>query len=325
MRRLSFFTLLFLMAATDAYAQALMPFDPWLEQFKQTAAREGISSAIIEDAFRDIEPDESVVTLDQKQPENKVSLTTYLKNTVNARRIKKGRALMREHHTLLKKVSARYGVQPEYIVALWGVETDFGHYKGDFSVIQSITTLAYEGRRADFFSRELLSALKLMEREKMTSAELQGSWAGAMGDCQFMPSTYLNYAADGNGDGHRDIWNNEADIFASIANYLHGLGWNPKEGWGHRIEVPDDFTMEEADIKHAKSIAEWRARGITYAGGKPLPQSATLRYAMYPGTQEEGAYFVTENYQALLQWNRSRYFATAVGKLADKLREKNHD
>ncbi len=176
-------------------------------------------------------------------------------------------------------------------------------------MIQSLATLAYEGRRA-IFSNQLMAALKILTNEHMAGVDLVGSWAGAMGNCQFMPTTYLEYAADGDGDGRRDIWTNQADIFASIANYLHGLGWRGNEGWGYPVNVPPDFTAEDADIKHAQTLKHWHERGLTRASGKPLPKLDTLRYAMYLA-HREGAYLVTENYQALLQWNRSRYFATA--------------
>lgn len=302
-----------------AHASTDDGFDQWLASFKARAAEQGIPAPVIEDAFAGIEPDDQVVELDRKQPENKVSLQTYLRNTITPRRVRQGKAFMAEHRELLGKISARYHVPPKYIVALWGIESDFGNNKGNFSVVQSLATLAYEGRRADFFANQLMAALKILAKENMPSSDLSGSWAGAMGDCQFMPTTYLDYAADGDGDGKRDIWNNPADIFASIANYLHSLGWQRQTGWGYAVRVPKNFTAAEADIKHAETFKHWRKRGLTYADGKPLPKSQALRYAIYPGAEEDGVYLVTENYQAILQWNRSRYFATAVGMLADQI------
>lgn len=315
------------MAASTTHAQSDEAFARWLADFKAKAAEQGIPAPILEDALTGIEPDEQVVTLDQKQPENKITLTKYLSNTLPDRRIAKGKRMMAEYHDTLHAIGKKYGVQPKYIVALWAIESDYGNNKGEFSVIQSLATLAYEGRRAEFFGKELMAALRVLERERMRSDELSGSWAGAMGDCQFMPSTYLNFAADGNGDGKRDIWNSPPDIFASIANYLHSLGWNPKQGWGRPVVLPDDFEKSEADINIGKPSSYWRQRGLEYGriderhGGGKVPDTATILYAMYPGTEDEGAYLVTENYKALLQWNRSRYFATAVGTLADAIGE----
>lgn len=316
------------MAASAAHAQVDEGFARWLAGFKEKAAAQGISQRTIDDALTGIEPDAQVVTLDQKQPENKVTLTKYISNTLPQRRIERARRMMHEYHDTLHAIGKKYGVQPKYIVALWAIESDFGDNKGEFSVVQSLATLAYEGRRADFFGKELLSALTILDTEHMRSDELSGSWAGAMGDCQFMPSTYLSFAVDGNGDGKRDIWDSPPDIFASIANYLHSLGWNAKQGWGRAAVVPDDFSVSDADISVGKPASYWRKRGLKYGRDngdvnaiRPIPNSDTTLYAMYPGTEDEGAYLVTENYKALLQWNRSRYFATAVGTLADAIGE----
>lgn len=313
--------LVLIFSGSMAMAAPTQSFNEWLSDFRASAAQNGIPAPVLEDAFMGIEEDEQVVALDQKQPEGKITLSKYLNNTINARRIRIGRERMAEHRELLNRISQQYGVQPKYIVALWGIESDYGNNKGNFSVIQSLATLAYEGRRAEFFSKELMAALQILARENMPSSELAGSWAGAMGDCQFMPSTYQNFAADGDGDGHRDIWNNPADIFASIANYLNSLGWDKNQEWGRKVLVPDDLTTQEADIKTAQSAAHWHARGVRYADGTLLPKSDQSLYVIYPGSTEEGALAVTNNFQAILQWNRSRYFATAVGTLADAIED----
>ena len=313
-------SLVALLASVPARAQD-DDFNRWLEQFKDKARAEGIRNSTLDAAFDGLTPDDEVVRLDQKQPEKKITLTRYLQNTITPRRVEKARRMMEENRTALTEVSRRYGVQPQYIVALWAIESDFGNNKGNFSVVQSLATLAYEGRRAEFFGKELIAALKIIENENIRPDELTGSWAGAMGDCQFMPSTFLRHAVDGNNDGHRDIWNTNADIFASVANYLHSLGWNAQAGWGHRVNLPAHFNPAHADIKVGKPNSYWRKQGMTYYGAshKKLPQDESIRYAMYPGAEDEGVYLVTENYKALLQWNRSRYFATAVGKLADAI------
>jgi membrane-bound lytic murein transglycosylase B len=261
-----------------------------------------------------------VIALDRKQPENKVSLTRYLENTITDGRIEKGRDMLVEHAEMLEKVSKRYGVQPKYIVALWAIESDFGRQQGSFSVIRSLATLAFEGRRAEFFSKELIAALKILQAENIPSSELRGSWAGAMGNCQFMPSTFLAYAVDATGDGHRDIWTAKYDVFASIANYLSSIGWNNDEEWGRAVLLPDDFKIAEATLKQGKSANDWAKRGLKYVDDT-APDGKATYYAIYAGTPDEGALLVTENFNVILQWNRSRYFATAVGTLADAIGE----
>lgn len=295
------------------------PFALWLEEVKQEAIAKGINRPLVEQAFQGVVPDETVVKLDRKQPENKITFTQYITGATNARRVAKGRRLMQENATLLKAISSKYGVPPQIIVALWGIETEFGANKGNFSLIQSLTTLAYEGRRADFFREELLNALTIMQQENVMPGTLTGSWAGAMGHCQFMPSSYLKYAVDWNKDGHRDIWNSKEDALASIANYLHSIGWD-KQGWGVAVKLPAGFPPEQADLYKAQPIAAWKKQGITLADGTPLPGRSSLKtYMMYPGKPEEGAWMVYENYHRLLQWNKSRYFAHAVGMLSDEL------
>ncbi len=295
-------------------------FTQWVEQFKARAVAQGVSQRVVDEAFTGLTLDTEVIALDRKQPENKVTLARYLHNTISNRRIEKGRQMLADHADALAAISKQYGVQPQYIVALWAIESDYGDHKGDFSVVQSLATLAYEGRRAEFFSNELIDALKILDAEHLHSDELTGSWAGAMGDCQFMPSTYLNYAVDASGDGKRDIWNNPADVFASIANYLHSLGWNPQENWGRAVTLPKKYHLRSDSIKHGHSGNFWRKQGLVYVGGGH-PDGPTNLYAIYAGTPGEQAYLITDNYKALLQWNRSRYFATAVGTLADAIGE----
>lgn len=296
-------------------------FSQWQQAFRSRAEAEGIAPATLDAAFDGLELDEQVITLDRKQPENTITLKKYLANTVSDRRIRIGREMLATHRELLDKLSAQYGVPPEYILALWGIESDYGNHPGNFSVVQSLATLAFEGRRADFFAKELVAALKIVQQEQIAPADLTGSWAGAMGDCQFIPSTYLRYAADGDGDGKRDIWGNPADIFASIAHYLQALGWQADLGWGEPVIVPDDMRESELDIKHAQPAGHWKKRGLRSspgAGVNLLDRASTPLYAIAVG-DAEAHFLVTDNFQALLQWNRSRYFATAVGTLADRI------
>lgn len=307
-----------LILASSAYARS---FEDWLVDIEAQAVNAGVSASIARDALRGLEENARVVALDKKQPENKITLTKYLSNTISERRINTGRAMMEEHRDVLEKISAKYGVQPQYIVALWGIESDYGSYQGDFSVVRSLATLAYEGRRKELFTKELIAALKILDKENLASSELTGSWAGAMGNCQFMPSTYLAHAADGDGDGDRDIWNSTPDTLASIANYLHSLGWKNDRGWGAKAEASADFGANRTSITHAKTAAEWKQHGLSWEENGSINSDNTPLYAIHAGKPHEGLYVVTSNYKAILQWNRSRYFATAVGTLADAIGE----
>ncbi len=214
-----------LLLSTSAQSAEKESFDDWLDSFAQKALNSGISHQTIDDALGNAALSEKAITLDKKQPEKKLTMDEYLDNVINDVRIEKGHRLLVQNRILLNKISARTGVEPEFIVALWGLESGFGDNQGDFSVVNALATLAYEGRRRSFFESELLGALVILEQQHIPSSELRGSWAGAMGQCQFMPSSYLAYAVDFNKDGHIDIWNTKEDVLGSIANYLHTVGW----------------------------------------------------------------------------------------------------
>lgn len=268
------------MSASVAHATNPRPFGLWQQDFAARAASEGIDPQLVEMVMRNVTVDEYVVKLDRKQPEDKLTYTKYRSNTVNPKRIARGRELLAEHRVLLSGIEKKYGVEPRFIIALWGMETDYGRHTGNFSVIQSLATLAYDGRREELFTNELLAAFRILQQGKLFQHDLIGSWAGAMGNCQFMPSSYLKFAVDADGDGKADIWNSLPDTFASIANYLSQSGWQHGIGWGKASSAAD---------------------------------------AIYPGTKEEGGFAVTPNFDVIMKWNRSRYFATSVGQLADAI------
>lgn len=315
---LVFTTLFFAPAQAQTPEQ---PFGMWVEEFKKTAIAEGISEATVNEAMNNAEFIDRVIELDRKQPEGTLTLEQYLKNVVNAKRIKKGREMTRQHRSLLKKIGHEYNVQPQFIAALWGVETNYGSNTGGYSLVSSLATLAYEGRRADFFRDELIKVLRISESDHIPPGDIKGSWAGAMGQCQFMPSSFLNFAVDHNKDGKRDIWHTQQDVFASIANYLKQSGWNDKEGWGREVKLPEDFDMALADIKTAKPMSEWKKLGVHRSNGKPLPAGDTpMSLAMVGEGEDAVPYLVTGNYKVLLKWNRSRFFATAVGQLSDRIK-----
>ncbi len=209
----------------------------WLQNVEREAIAEGVSAETAHAALSDVVLDDHVIELDNKQPETTITFEQYLKRTVTPERVAEGRRLLRENAEALSAVSARYGVQPEIIIALWGIESSYGKRSGDYVIVNSLATLAYGGRRADFFRKELLNALRILDQQHISSSSLLGSWAGAMGQCQFMPSTYLHYAASYTGAGNPDIWENAGDVFASFANFISAEGWHGDGIWGHAVRV----------------------------------------------------------------------------------------
>lgn len=323
MMRHVFFILIavFFFASTSASFAQDQGFNAWLSSFKQEAADLGISQRTLDDAFAATAPDETVLELDRKQPEGRLSLREYLQKQLTKKRFRDAQAKYDEHRELLQRIGDKYHVQPRFIVALWGVETDFGRNTGNFSVVDSLATLAFDGRRSAFFRGELLDALRILEAESMSTDQLEGSWAGALGQCQFMPSTYLKYAVDENKDGRRDVWGTQADVFASVANYLASLGWNDAEGWGRPVLVPKGADESLFTLESTKPLSQWQALGIRKIDGSNLPEAAVSASLIRVGEGEDApAYLIYGNYKALLQWNRSRYFATSVGMLADAIR-----
>jgi len=292
-------------------------FDIWLETFKTEAVAAGISRRTVDRAFVGVTPNDRVVELDRKQPEGRITFARYFENTVSDVRIRKGRALLAEHRALLDRVAATYGVPAKVVVALWGVETSFGANTGGFSVVRSLATLAYEGRRASFFRGELKDVLRIMEAEGFGPEKMIGSWAGAMGQCQFMPSSYLKWAVDFDSDGHRDIWATKADVFGSAANYLKQNGWIAGDGWGRPVRPPR-LAKELIGLEVKKTLAEWQALGVRQPDGSDLPAAEMTASLINPG--EEGRYWlVYNNFRTIMHWNRSTYFALSVLQLADAI------
>jgi membrane-bound lytic murein transglycosylase B len=203
------------------------------------------------------------------------------------------------------------------IVALWGVETDFGRLPGNFSIVNSLATLAYEGRRADLFRGELLEALRILDDGDVTVRAMRGSWAGAMGQVQFMPSTFRRYAVDFNGDGKRDIWNSRADALASAANYLAQIGWVKRQSWGREVAVPAALNRDLIGLEQRKTLAEWHKLGVRRKDGGDLPKFDLTASLIQPSNSNGRAFLVYDNFRVIMQWNRSTYFGTAVGLLAD--------
>ncbi len=294
-------------------------FQTWLTGVRQDALAAGIKPATLDLALAGLEPLERVVELDRKQPETTLTYAGYLARAVTVERRKAARARLAENRALLTAVGRRYGVQPRFIVALWGIETSFGQASGKFPVIAALATLAYDGRRSAFFRKELIDALRIVDEDHLDPKEMLGSWAGAMGQSQFMPSSYLLYAVSYSGDGKRDIWHRREDVFASIANYLGQLGWRGDETWGRTVRLPAGFDPTLVGLSTRKTLAQWRQLGVRRGDGGPLPRRALEASLLRPGGEEGPAILVYGNYRALLKWNSSNYFASAVGFLADSM------
>lgn len=302
--------------ATSAPAQ---PFVEWLDQFKVDARARGISPATIEDALADIEPIPRVIELDRIQPEFTLTFRQYLSNVGSDERIARGRQRLAKYRALLDAVTAEYGVPPHVIVALWGIETDFGRLTGGFQVIPALATLAHDGRRSAFFRRELLDALTIIDQGHISAGDMMGSWAGAMGQSQFMPSSFLRAAVDSNGDGRKDIWNTRADVFASAANLLLDNGWVRGRIWGRPVILPASFNLALVGHDTRKSLAEWQRIGVRRSGGRDLPRVDITASVIMPEGPGGSAFIVYENFRAILKWNRSDYFALTVGYLSDRI------
>jgi membrane-bound lytic murein transglycosylase B len=316
----------FLLFGMSARAMAQQPFDEWLVEVKEEASKNGISDEIIEEALDGIQPIQRVISLDKNQPTKKMTFEDYEKRIVSDYRIKKGRELLKKHRPLLDKVSQQYGVAPQYIVALWGVETNFGKNQGGFDVVTALATLAWEGRRGDYFRKELMTALQILEDRHIDHPNMKGSWAGAMGQCQFMPTSFEELAVDFDKDGKKDIWTNLSDVFGSAANYLNRRGWNAGERWGRPVELPDNFARDMVyvtgeDKKFVKkSLDEWKALGVELPGGGDIPVVAGMESSLVaPDGMDGPVFLVYDNFRTIMKWNNSTYFATSVGLLADAI------
>lgn len=313
--------LLLLSALLSAPLEASVDFDHYVTSLKQQALAAGIQPATVTAAFADIRLIEAAIKHDKNQPEFKLTLDSYIPRAVPQWKVKQARALYRQHLPLLTKIGDEYGVQPRFIVALWGIETNFGKLTGNFPLISSLATLAWEGRREAFFKDQLFDALRIIEQGHVSPAAFKGSWAGAMGQVQFMPSSFLKYAVDQDGDGRKDLWGNLADVFGSAANYLHQNGWREDETWGRRVRVPDSLKPALFGLEQRKPLQAWQALGVRQLDGSPLPNVDMQASLIRPDDVHGRSYLAYDNYRVLRHWNRSPYFVVAVGTLADRIVE----
>jgi membrane-bound lytic murein transglycosylase B len=316
MRRLLLIGVALLASGVAFAAEGKPDFGAWLEGVRVEAREKGISEGTLDAALADVRPIERVVELDRSQPELTWTLEDYLAKVIPASRIELGRKKLAENRRLLQEVGKKYGVQPRFIVAFWGIETNFGSAAGGFRVVEALVTLAYDARRSSYFRGELMNALRILEDGHTTPERMLGSWAGAMGQVQFMPSSFLNFAVDYDDDGRKDIWGSKADAFASAANYLSGSGWQGDQTWGREVLLPKGFDVSLLGLETTKPLGKWQELGVRRIDGRDLPRRDLPASLVQP--EEGGRSFLTyANYRAILKWNRSHWFALAVGKLAD--------
>ncbi|WP_100959210.1 lytic murein transglycosylase [Bosea sp. FBZP-16] len=289
-------------------------FDGFLRTLWPMAQARGISRKTFDLAFQGVTPDPSIVALTRKQSEFTAPIWSYLNSAVGGGRISRGREMLEAHASVLAQAESRYGVPKEIILGIWGMETNYGSFKGDKDVIRSLATLANIRYRGDFFRDELLTALELIEKGHVERSELRGSWAGAMGHTQFMPSSYMKYAVDHTGDGHADIWTSSSDAIASTANYLKGYGWTPGLPWGIEVVVPDGFDHN----LYRASFSSFRSAGVRRADGGSLPSSGEARL-FYPAGHTGPALLLTANFDVIKKYNSSDAYALAVGHLGDRI------
>jgi len=298
-------------APSSAFAQ-------WVSDFRAGARTEGISEATLRSAFDDVRYLPRVIELDRSQPEFTRTVWDYLDNTVTPQRVAAGQDKLLQFRSEADAAAARYGVPPAIVIAIWGMESNYGSNYGSTPTIDALATLGFEGRRAEWARAELLAALKILDKGDIPRDRMVGSWAGAMGQTQFMPSNFLAYAVDADGDGRRDIWDSMADVMASTANFLSRAGWQADKPWGVEVRLPAGFDFGRADTAVRQSSAQWAAEGVRTVDGQPLPafdESAIL----LPAGARGPAFLVGPNFRAILRYNNSTSYALAVGLLAQRL------
>ncbi|WP_172893927.1 lytic transglycosylase domain-containing protein [Buttiauxella agrestis] len=296
-------------------------FPAYLETLKSTARVQGISENTINNAFANAHFVDRVIKSDQNQLEKKIMLDEYLARVITPEKIQQAREQFKQHQNELSAISNRTGVQSQYIVALWAMESHFGEIQGKEDIVSALATLAFEGRREAFFTKELMSSLKILDQGHITVDELKGSWAGAMGQNQFMPSSYLRYGADGDGDGKIDIWTNTSDVFASTANYLETEGWRAGGDWGTAVILPVDFDSTLAGTKtgQGKTVSQWEKLGVKFEEGVKQPASSQKAWVITPDDNLGRSFLVYNNFRTIMHWNRSYYFAISIATMADAI------
>ena len=306
-------------AAVQTATETTLPsFADWRQAMRSEAIATGIDAALFDRVFAGVTPDPAVLKADSSQPEFTRPVWEYLDGAVSSSRIGRGRVLLAQHNTMLQRIEQQYGVEAQILVAIWGLESNFGNNIGSHSVIRSLATLAYDGRRQGFWRAQLLAALQILQNGDVPSDRMIGSWAGAMGQTQFMPTTYNQHAVDFDGDGKRDLWNSSADALASAAHYLQASGWQRGQPWGFEVRLPSDFDYALADPDQRRSLTEWAELGVRPLA--PTGAAASARASLQlPAGHQDPAFLLLDNFRSILKYNNSTSYALAIGLLADNL------
>jgi membrane-bound lytic murein transglycosylase B len=298
-------------------AAAAQSFGQWVESFWPAAKAAGITRATYDRAFAGLAPDPEVIEQANFQPEYVKPIGEYMDRVVSDKRIEMGKQKLEENKALLDAIEKRYGVDRHIVVAIWGVESNYGTQPGDKNVIRSLATLIYSGTKAKFAKPQLIAALKILQHGDITLDRMNGSWAGAMGHTQFIPTTYQSFAVDYDGDGKRDIWGDVPDALASTASYLKVSNWRPGESWGYEVEVPKGFGVSE---KTVKTLGDWQKLGIVRVGGAAYPRLSDKATLFAPAGASGPVFLVLSNFRSILHYNTATSYALAVGHLSDRLR-----
>ncbi|KTC88133.1 lytic murein transglycosylase [Legionella drozanskii] len=301
-----------------AFADQQQSWGSWVSGVREQALSEGISPALFDKAFADIhEPSRTVKGLARSQPEHRLTFSKYLHSRADNYRIVMGRKNYLKNKELLENVGRDFGVDPCFIVSFWGMESSYGTYMGNFPVIRSLATLAYDSKRQDFFRKELFLALHILNDGHVTMDHFKGEWAGASGQPQFLPSSWLKFAVDYDKDGRKDIWESKADVFASIANYMKMNGWQTGEPWAIQVKLPANFNMKLEGKSTVKPVSEWNEMGVRTETGQPLPNQELKASIVQPFGGP--AFLAYPNYKMILRYNNSIYYAGAIGYMADRI------
>ncbi len=306
-----------LICSANAYAQT--DFSACLSRLERTALESGIQASTLETVLPTVEPVEAVIRADRNQPEFVATFADYLGRRATEERVARGRELYSENRALLDRLTRQYGVPGQYVVAFWGLETNYGAYLGNVPVFNSLSTLACDARRSAYFTDQFIDALRIVDRGDVEHETMLGSWAGAMGQTQFMPSAYLQYAVDGDGDGRVDLWGSTTDALTSAANFLMNIGWQTGERWGREVLLPDGIDYGIAGRDQRQPLARWRELSITDVAGRRIPQLDMEAALLVPSGQEGPAFLIYDNFDVIMRWNRSEFFALTVGHLADRI------
>lgn len=311
-------TAMFLLCSAMVYAQAQIPWAAWVQQLRQEAVTQGVNPTLFDNIFSGMVPDTRVLHFDRTQPEKRITFNQYRKSRIDAFRIKLGVSEYKKNQQVLNEIAQHYGVSPYFILSFWGIESSYGRFKGSFPVIKSLASLAYNSPRGDFFRSELLVALQIVNDGHVSMADFKGEWAGASGNPQFLPTSWKKYAVDYDGDGHKDIWNSLPDTFASIANYMKINGWQTNQPWAIEVDLPRNFPNELTTEKVKKSVAEWIKMGIKPSYGFQLPVDENMLATIvqpYGGP----AFMAFQNFNVIMRYNNSTFYAGSVGYLADSI------